>query len=104
MGSPTTRTPWIALAALACSVVVAACGSSSKPTDPASGVDPALKLAQCMRANGVPDFPDPTETAPGGAARALVLQGMAFAIGPGISPKSPAFRQAASRCGVRTPR
>jgi hypothetical protein len=56
-----------------------------------------------MRANGVPEFPDPAETAPAGTTRVLVLEGMVFALGPGIDPKSPAFRQAATRCGVRLP-
>jgi hypothetical protein len=64
----------------------------------------ALRFAECMRANGVPNFPDPTETAPNGTARVLVLQGMVFALGSGIDPKSPAFRQAAPKCGVRLPR
>jgi hypothetical protein len=64
----------------------------------------ALRFAQCMRANGQPDFPDPTLGSPSGARRILVLRGMEFAPGPGLDPKSPAFRQAASRCGVRTPR
>jgi hypothetical protein len=63
----------------------------------------ALKFAECMRANGQPDFPDPTLTAPSGAARVLVMRGMVFALGAGVDPKSPGFRQAASRCGVTPP-
>jgi hypothetical protein len=63
----------------------------------------ALRFAECMRANGESDFPDPTETAASGATRVLVLRGMVFALGPGIDPKSPAFRQAATRCGVIPP-
>lgn len=63
----------------------------------------ALKFAECMRANGVPDFPDPTETAGSGASRVLVLRGMVFALGPGVNPKSPGFREAATRCGVTSP-
>lgn len=63
----------------------------------------ALRFAQCMRAHGQPDFPDPTLSAPAGAARVLVMRGMVFALGPGVDPKSPGFRQAASRCGVTPP-
>jgi hypothetical protein len=63
----------------------------------------AVAFAKCMRANGQSDFPDPTLTARSGAARVLVLRGMVFALGPGINPKSPAFRQAASKCGVTPP-
>jgi hypothetical protein len=169
--SASTRILWVALAALACGLATAACGSSGEPSDtassgnpalefarctrahgvpnfpdptpggglqigPSSGINPrspafqaaqracakfgpkfggppsmsasqrqaALRFAECMRANGVPNFPDPTETAPNGTARVLVLQGMVFALGSGIDPKSPAFRQAAPKCGVRLPR
>jgi hypothetical protein len=63
----------------------------------------AFRFAKCMRANGQPDFPDPTLTAPTGARLVLVLRGLVFAPGPGIDPKSPAFRQAATRCGVAPP-
>jgi hypothetical protein len=63
----------------------------------------AFRFARCMRANGQRDFPDPMFTAPAGARLVLVLQGMVFAPGPGIDPKSPVFRQAASRCGVKPP-
>jgi hypothetical protein len=63
----------------------------------------AVRFAECMRANGQPGFPDPTENAPNGATRVLVLRGMVFALGPGIDPKSPAFRQAATRCWVTPP-
>lgn len=63
----------------------------------------ALRFAECMRSHGQPNFPDPTLSAPSGASRVLMLRGMQFALGPGIDPKSPAFRQAASRCGVTLP-
>lgn len=63
----------------------------------------AFRFARCMRATGQPNFPDPLLTAPAGARLVLVLRGMVFAPGPGIDPKSPAFRQAASRCGVTPP-
>jgi hypothetical protein len=63
----------------------------------------ALKFAECMRSNGVPDFPDPTQTARSDASRVLVLRGMVFALGAGINPKSPAFEQAATKCGVTPP-
>lgn len=84
-----------------------ACGRFSPkgppPTTSASQRTAALRFARCMRANGQPGFPDPTLRAPAGESRALVLRGMVFPLGPGIDFKSPAFRQAASRCGVTTP-
>ncbi len=79
-------------------------GKPGPPHMSASEERAALRFAECMRANGQPDFPDPVRTAPGGTAtRVLALQGMEFALGAGIDPKSPAFRQAATRCGVTLP-
>jgi hypothetical protein len=50
----------------------------------------ALKSSQCMRAHGVPHFPDPTFP-PGG--------GIALRTGPGVDPNSPAFQHAQQVCG-----
>jgi hypothetical protein len=48
------------LAALAaCAIAVGACGSSSKPGTSDSADTQGLKFADCMRANGTPNFPDP---------------------------------------------
>ena len=53
--SPTAR-----LAALAvCAIALAACGSASNPSSSGSAGTQAVKYADCMRANGVPNFPDP---------------------------------------------
>jgi hypothetical protein len=47
----------------------------------------ALAFADCMRANGVPDFPDPKA---GG--------GFLFHTGAGADPSSPAFKAAQAKC------
>lgn len=60
----------------------------------------ALAFARCMRSHGVPSFPDPAFSSPRNASRVLVLRGMVFSIGTTIDPKSPAFRQAGSDCGL----
>jgi len=71
--------------------VVAACGSaSSYSTSGSSGPSPNVTHAfvafsQCMRADGVPNFPDPK----GGGG--IQLSG-------GINPNSPAFKSAQSKC------
>jgi hypothetical protein len=44
----------------------------------------SLKFVQCMRKNGVPNFPDP--------------QGGHFILGNGIDPNSPQFQKATSAC------
>lgn len=62
----------------------------------------AIRFAKCMRTHGQPNFPDPTLTAPTGPP-VLALRGMVFALGPGINPRSQAFRQAAAKCGVGLP-
>jgi hypothetical protein len=51
----------VAAAALgALTLLVAACGSSSsEEAAPAEDREQALEFAQCIRENGVPDFPDP---------------------------------------------
>lgn len=59
----------------------------------------ALRFAQCMRANGEPNFPDPSLTPPKGTVSVLLLRGMVFAFQQPPDPQAPAFKQAASRCG-----
>gem|GEM_PF-408439 len=53
----------------------------------AQSLPDALKFARCMRANGVPDFPDPS---PGG--------GFQFSPGTGIDPSSAAVQAAQAKC------
>jgi hypothetical protein len=58
---------------------------------PNVGLAKLLKLAECMRANGIPDFPDPT------ASGRLVLN-----FGGDTSPSNPTYRNAARLCARRT--
>ena len=76
----------IALAAIACAVAIGACGSSSKSYANA-GVSPGIRFAQCMRANGVLDFPDGRITP-----------------ASGINPASPAYESAQNTCKKYLPR
>jgi hypothetical protein len=68
---------------LACAAGLAACGSSSKPGSTTSSLDPGIKFAQCMRAQGVSDFPDPS--------------GGTIALTPSEA-HSPAFQSAQQAC------
>jgi hypothetical protein len=64
----------------------------------------AFAFARCMRAHGVPSFPDPTQgTRPTSGGPTLVLQGMLFKIGRSEMGllSSPAFHRSVQRCGVR---
>jgi hypothetical protein len=89
MGKLGNHTVWGGLAVVSCVVAVAACGSSHTPsaaTDSRS-YSQAVKFADCVRAHGVPSFPDPSG---GGGGVNLA--------GTGINPQSPAFRSARGAC------
>jgi hypothetical protein len=62
-------------------------------TPPASSDDAtALKFAQCMRANGVPDYPDPTGNS----------QAIRATSGSDLNPADPTFQAAAILCTKKT--
>jgi hypothetical protein len=67
-----------ALAAIA--LLAAACGSNSAPDAGLTAYQQALAYSQCMRAHGVPSFPDPNSQGN------FVLGARAGAKGPVISP------------------
>ncbi|MBV8217731.1 MAG: hypothetical protein JO325_04655 [Solirubrobacterales bacterium] len=80
----------VTVGTLACVVAIAACGSASTYSTSGSGPDPNVThsfvaFSQWMRANGVPNFPDPK----GGGG--IQLNG-------NINPASPAFKSARSKC------
>lgn len=88
--------PWlsIALAALSSAVMIAGCGSSSNAGRTAASSDggQGIKFADCMRAHGVPNFPDP------GSQGAVQITPSS-----GINPRSPAFQSAQSACSKLLP-
>jgi hypothetical protein len=78
-------------ATLTCGLLVAACGSSSKPaTDPGKGYPQALAFSRCMRSHGLPSFPDPSTNG----------HGIQLSASPnsGVDPGSPAFQAAQKAC------
>lgn len=94
-----------ALVTAGCAVALCACGSSGASGQTAVGATNAtgnaspLGLSQCMRANGISTFPDPTQ-GPGGqglsisqtpGSSALTVQGITFS--------GPAFQKAEQACG-----
>ena len=84
-------------AALACLALVAAACSS--PASPGTGAGPAggsnehsaLAFSRCMRAHGIPDFPDPNSQ---GNFDFAVPKGS----GSGLDPHNPRFQAANQAC------
>jgi hypothetical protein len=95
------RKRWLlaALALIAMVVLISACGSSapsgsrtdsSGANNTAATAQKAVKFAECMRNNGVSDFPDP------GASGQFTIDGIAN--GSSLDTSTPAFTQAISAC------
>jgi len=89
-----TPRPVAALATIAMVALIGACGSNAPAAtgagNPAANVAQAVKFAQCMRANGVSNFPDPD------ASGALTIDGVIN--GSSLDPNSATFQQAISAC------
>jgi hypothetical protein len=83
--APSARPLRAAVAVAVCSAALVACGSSSPPAGAGRTGGPALVYAKCMRAHGVPNFPDPS------ARGGLVIPN-------DINPQSPAFSSAQQLC------
>jgi hypothetical protein len=81
-----TRHTLVGLASIGCAIAVAACGSSAKPGRHSIN-DQALAYSRCMRANGVPGYPDPNAD---GQTK--------IASSSGINFSSPGFTAAESAC------
>jgi hypothetical protein len=82
------------------SLLAAGCGSSSHNPSASAGqrnvgiASAAFKYSACMRAHGVPNFPDPHVSVGQHNASVSIAVG-----GPsGINPHAPAFRAAAKQC------
>jgi len=90
------RTPQAVAPLLLAAFLTAACSNNSAGTGTpttggsAVGVGQAVKFAQCMRQNGVSNFPDPD------ASGQFTID--AIANGSGIDTSSAAFMQALSAC------
>jgi hypothetical protein len=65
-------------------------GSGGGNNNIAANAQKAVKFAECMRSNGVSQFPDP------GASGKLTID--AVANGSSLDPSTPAFKQAISAC------
>ncbi len=93
------RRPLAALALIAMVALISACGSSapagtstgrSRANNTAASAQKGVKFAQCMRSNGVSQFPDP------GPSGKFTIE--AVVNGASLDPNTPAFKQAISAC------
>ncbi len=86
-GVPGPRSPQALAAERDCKALVPA-GFYQTPSaaQSAENLTLMLRLAKCMRAHGVPNFPDPTS------------RGLTFSPSSGLNPNSPAFLAAQKRC------
>ena len=93
------RRPLAALALIAMVALISGCGSSAPAetgtgsgggNNTAANAQKAVKFAECMRSNGVSEFPDP------GASGKFTIDGIAN--GSSLDPSTPAFKQAISAC------
>jgi hypothetical protein len=65
-------------------------GGTTSPQEQAKQLQEALKYASCIRAHGMPDYPDPKAVSDGG-------------IEMGEAPDSPQFKTAQKACGHLLP-
>jgi len=83
-----------------------------RPPVPGSRTDPSaqtlaklLKIARCMRAHGVPQFPDPLTAVPsnpnaGAPVDITDFDGAILVFPSAIDTQAPAYRQALTACGA----
>ncbi len=88
------RRPLAAVGLIAMVALISACGSSAPAAsgggNDAANAQKAVKFAECMRANGVSEFPDPS------ASGGFTIDGIVN--GSSLDPNTPAFEQAISAC------
>jgi hypothetical protein len=74
--------------------------AQEKPSAPT--IAQMVKIAECIRSHGVPNFPDPARTYPADPARYSSvgkMNGVVWAIPKSIDLQAPAVKRAATDCG-----
>jgi hypothetical protein len=75
----------------------------SGPPPSAQTLAKLLKIAECMRQHGVPQFPDPrtsVPSSPAGIREITDFDGAILLFPSTINMQAPAYRQALSACGA----
>ncbi|HTU86011.1 MAG TPA: hypothetical protein VMF57_10585 [Solirubrobacteraceae bacterium] len=101
------KAAWLPAAALVagCSVLIAACGSTSTgsgqtDTNATNGTS-LVKYSDCMRSHGVPTFPDPSTTESGN--NSFGIDGYTFNLPADLNTQSPAYQSGAKTCAAELP-
>jgi hypothetical protein len=94
---PSRRRLAIGIVAAICATVVAACGSSSKPSAGAGSSTIAMldRYSACMRDHGVSSFPDPSTTE---TPNSFGIDGYNFDLASTMNTQSPAYTSADKAC------
>ena len=101
-GRPGCRGPGVLAAAAALALLATACGGVSSSSSTAGLLslsnltDQALAYSKCMRAHGIPDFPDPT------VQDNAHSKGVGFSMPSGVDPHSAQFVSANKLCQKQT--
>jgi hypothetical protein len=72
--------------------------SPSTPPSPSKGIDALLAYARCMRAQGIADFPDPTNNPDGGIGFSIDSRSR-----PDLNPNNPTYQRANQACVSQLP-
>ena len=98
--TPIARTSLTAAAVASCAIVLAACGSSGNTGtgSQSSGVPAGIRFAECMRAHGVPGFPDPTNSGGGEGISVVSSPGSGTTTIGGVPFSGPVFEAAIKTC------
>jgi hypothetical protein len=86
------QSPQFKAAEKACRKLLPGGGQAPSPAQQAKELAQMLKFSACMRAHGLPDFPDPTSS---GGGIQLSIGGKK---GSGLNPSSPVFQAAQKAC------
>jgi hypothetical protein len=101
-GSARSQSPASRVAQKTCvHLLRASNGSRQAPTS--TELAAALRYARCMRAHGVPSFPDPVTSLPAGSDDVIVQGPILFPLGSAINTQAPTFERADGSCGGQPP-
>jgi hypothetical protein len=87
------RSPQFQAAEKSCRKLLPNGGKAPSPAEQAKALAQMLRFSACMRAHGLPDFPDPTTS--GGGLQLSIGGGKK---GSGLNPSSPVFQKAQTAC------